>query len=107
VVEILGRKKLNNPKIPSMITTYFIDMQKVITEWFEVLAPGAKVAMVVDNVRFGGELIPVDLVLSEMAEEAGFEVKEIIVARYKGNSSQQMKKYGRVPVRESIVVWEK
>jgi site-specific DNA-methyltransferase (cytosine-N4-specific) len=34
VVEILGRKKLNNPKIPSMITTYFIDMQKVITEWF-------------------------------------------------------------------------
>ncbi|GAH56071.1 unnamed protein product [marine sediment metagenome] len=48
-----------------------------------------------------------DLVLSEMAEEAGFEVKEIIVARYKGNSSQQMKKYGRVPVRESIVIWER
>ena len=107
VVEILGRKKLNNPKIPSMITTYFIDMQKVITEWFKVLTPGGKVAMVVDNVRFEGELIPVDLVLSEMAEEAGFEMKEIIVARYKGNSSQQMKKYGRVPVRESIVVWEK
>ena len=107
VVEILGRKKLNNPKIPSMITTYFIDMQKVINEWFKVLTPGGKVAMVVDNVRFEGELIPVDLVLSEMAEEAGFEVKEIIVARYKGNSSQQMKKYGRVPVRESIVVWER
>ena len=107
VVELLGRKKLNNPKIPSMIITYFIDMQKVITEWFEVLAPGAKVAMVVDNVRFEGELIPVDLVLSEIAEEVGFEVKEIIVARYKGNSSQQMKKYGRVPVRESIVIWER
>ena len=106
VVEILGRKKLNNPKIPSMITTYFIDMQKVIREWFKVLASSAEVAMVVDNVRFEGELIPVDLVLSEMAEEAGFGVKEIIVARYKGNSSQQMKKYGRVPVRESIVVWQ-
>ena len=90
-----------------MIITYFIDMQKVITEWFKVLAHGAKVAMVVDNVRFEGELIPVDLVLSEMAEEVGFEVKEIIVARYKGNSSQQMKKYRRVPVRKSIVVWEK
>jgi len=34
-------------------------------------------------------------------------VKEVIVARYKGNSSQQMKKYGKVAVRESIVVWEK
>lgn len=107
VVEALARKKLNNPKIPGMITTYFIDMQKVIEEWFKVLASGAKVAMVVDNVRFEGELIPVDLVLSEMAKEIGFDVKEIIVARYKGNSSQQMKKYGRVPVRESIVIWEK
>jgi len=107
VIEALGKKKLNNPKIPSMIITYFIDMQKVIKEWFKVLALGAKVAMVVDNVRFEGELIPIDLVLSGMAEEAGFEVKKIIAARYKGNSSQQMKKYGKVPVRESIVVWEK
>ena len=90
-----------------MITAYFVDMLRVIKEWYKVLAPGAKVAMVVDNVRFEGEMIPVDLILSEMAEEIGFEVKEIIVARYKGNSSQQMKKYGKVPVRESIVIWER
>jgi site-specific DNA-methyltransferase (cytosine-N4-specific) len=107
VIEALSRKKLNNPKIPDMITAYFVDMQKVINEWYKVLASGAKVAMVVDNVRFEGEMIPVDLILSKMAEEIGFEVKEIIVARYKGNSSQQMKKYGKVPVRESIVIWER
>lgn len=107
VVEVLSSKKLNNRKIPDMITAYFVDMQKVISEWYKVLSPGAKVAMVVDNVRFEGEMVPVDLILSEMAEEIGFRVKEIIVARYKGNSSQQMKKYGRVPVRESIVIWEK
>lgn len=109
VVDILRErgKALNNPRIPDMLTGYFVDMQKVIREWARVLAPGAKVAMVVDNVRFEGELLPVDLVLSEMAEEAGFRVEEIIVARYKGNSSQQMGKYGRVPVRESIVVWRK
>ena len=107
VIKLLSKKKLNNPKIPYMITAYFVDMQKVIEEWYNVLAQGAKVAMVVDNVRFEGEMIPVDLILSEMAEKIGFEIKEIIVARYKGNSSQQMKKYGRVPVRESIVIWEK
>lgn len=107
VVNILSRKKLNNPKIPSMITAYFVDMQKVINEWYKVLASGAKVAMVVDNVRFEGEVIPVDLILSEMAEEVGFQIREVIVARYKGNSSQQMKKYGKVPVRESVVVWER
>jgi len=90
-----------------MLIGYFIDMQKVLREWGRVLARGARVALVVDNVRFEGELLPVDLVLSEMAEEAGFQVEEIIVARYKGNSSQQMGRYGRVPVRESIVVWRK
>jgi len=107
VIDALSKKKLNNPKIPDMITAYFVDMQQVIKEWYKVLAFGAKVAMVVDNVRFEGEMIPVDLILSEMAEEIGFEVKEIIIARYKGNSSQQMKKYGKVPVRESIVIWER
>ncbi len=108
VVRALEEKseELNNPRIPLMITAYFIDMEKTIREWARVLAPGAQVAMVVDNVRFEGEMIPVDLVLSDFAEEAGFKVCNIIVSRYKGNSSQQMKKYGRVPVRESIVIWK-
>ncbi len=105
-LESQGRD-LNNPRIPHMLTAYFVDMRQVIRQLGAVLAPGAKVAMVVDNVRFGGELVPVDLVLCEMAEEFGFKVTEVIVARYKGNSSQQMGKYGRVPVRESVVVWEK
>jgi hypothetical protein len=100
-------KELNNPRIPDMLTAYFVDMRKVIGEWARVLAPSARVAMVVDNVRFDGEMLPVDLVLSEMAEEVGFRVEQVIVARYKGNSSQQMGKYGRVPVRESVVIWQK
>jgi len=109
VVDILKSKgkELNNPRIPTMLIGYFVDMQQVIREWARVLAPKARVAMIVDNVRFEGEMLPVDLVLSEMAEEAGFQVEEIVVARYKGNSSQQMGKYGRVPVRESVVVWRK
>lgn len=109
VVHLLHQqgKSLNNRQIPNMLTAYFVDMRQVIREWYRVLAPGGKVAMVVDNVRFAGEMVPVDLILSEIAEEFGFKVQEIIVARYKGNSSQQMGKYGRVPVRESIVIWQK
>lgn len=107
VVRLLRERPLNNPKIPDMLTAYFVDMQKVIHEWARVLAPHAQVAMVVDNVRFEGELVPVDLVLSEMVEQAGFFVKQILIARYKGNSSQQMGKFGRVPVRESVLIWQK
>lgn len=100
-------RALNNPRIPDMLTAYFVDMQKAIREWKRALATSAWIAMVVDNVRFEGWMLPVDLILSEMAEEEGFTVKEIVVARYKGNSSQQMGRYGRVPVRESVVVWKK
>jgi hypothetical protein len=109
VVDALFKRSsaLNNPRIPYMLAAYFVDMRAVIEQWARVLAPGARVAMVVDNVRFEGELLPVDLVLSEMAEWAGFDVERIVIARYKGNSSQQMAKYGRVPVRESILLWRK
>jgi hypothetical protein len=107
IIENLHCKTLNNPRIPHMITAYFVDMEKAIQGWSKVLAPGSQVAMVVDNVRFEGELVPVDLVLSEIAERHGFIPKQVVVARYKGNSSQQMGKYGRVRVRESIVIWKK
>ena len=107
VLAALSHKRLNNPRIPHMITAYFIDMEKAIEQWAKVMAPGSPVALVVDNVRFEGEMIPVDLALCELAERHGFTTEQVIVARYKGNSSQQMGRYGRVPVRESIAVWRK
>ncbi len=107
IEEALSKKDLNNPRIPIMLRAYFVDMKRVLGEMYRVLAPGGRVVMVVDNVRFEGEHVPVDLILSDLAEELGFQVESILVARFKGNSSQQMKKYGRQPVRESILLWRK
>lgn len=107
VERALEEKTLNNPKIPTMLRAYFVDMEQVIREMYRVLAPGGRVVMVVDNVRFEGEMVPVDFILSDLAEQHGFHVPEIWVARFKGNSSQQMRKYGRKPVRESILLWRK
>jgi len=107
VLNSLKGKKLNNPRIPIMIKGYFEDMNLAIKELYKVCRPGARVALVVGNARFHSELVPVDLLLSELAASASFKVEKIIVARYKGNSSQQMGRYGRVPVRESISIWRK
>ena len=110
VIEILkklDKLDLNNPRIPIMIAAYFTDMKKIIQELNKTLDKKAQIILVVDNVRFEGEMIPVDLILSDFAEECGFKVKNILITRYKGNSSQQMKKYGLAPVRESIVIWER
>jgi len=82
-------------------------MHRAIREWRRVLAPGAQVVLVVGNVRFEGYMLPVDLILSEMAEAEGFQIVEIIVTRHKNNSAQQMARFGRFPARESILFWKK
>jgi site-specific DNA-methyltransferase (cytosine-N4-specific) len=109
VLQVLHKRRdqLNNPRIPAMIAGYFIDMEKVIQRWAQILVPGGRVVMVVDNVRFDGEVLPVDLILSDMAERCGFLTEALWIARYKGNSSQQMGRYGRLPVRETVLVWRK
>ncbi len=107
VLDNLAGEKLNNDRIPIMVRGYFEDMNKVIEQLYAVSNPGARLALVVGNARFHGELIPVDLLLCELAVAAGFGVDEIIVTRYKGNSSQQMGRFGRIPVRESILFWSK
>jgi hypothetical protein len=61
-----------------------------------------------DNVQYGGEEVPVDLILSEFAESAGLSVKHIwTLGRGKGNSSQQMGTHGRNEIRKCAYVWQK
>jgi site-specific DNA-methyltransferase (cytosine-N4-specific) len=107
VLASLSSKSLNNNRIPIMIEGYFEDMNLAIAGMARMLAPGGRVALVVANARFEGELVPVDLMLSELAESHGLLTEEIRVTRYKGNSSQQMGRYGKVPVRESVCFWHK
>jgi len=113
--EVLGilnqareRKELNNGNIPRMVEYYFFEMNLVVSELARVLAPGGRVVMVNDNVRYHGEEVPVDLILSDFAEKAGLEVDVIwVLPRGKGNSSQQMGKYGRQELRKCVYVWRK
>jgi DNA modification methylase len=101
-------KRLNNSGIVSLVRYYFYEMCFVIYELARVLKPGGTVIMVNDNVRYAGEEVPVDLILSDIAESSGFTVKHIwTLPRGKGNSSQQMGKHGRTELRKCIYVWEK
>ena len=107
ILQNLNEKNLNNDRIPIMIKGYFEDMNLVIKQLNTYLKPGGIVALVVANARFEGEIVPTDLILSELAELNGLQTEKIWVTRYKGNSSQQMARYGKVPVRETIVFWRK
>lgn len=99
---------LNNNSIPRMVRGYFYEMACVIGECFRVLKRDARLFMVNDNVRYAGVGISVDLILSDIARSLGFEVEKILVVPgKKGNSSQQMGTYGRIPLRKCVYVWRK
>ncbi|PJF31986.1 MAG: DNA modification methylase [Phototrophicales bacterium] len=99
-------KLLNNRSIPRMIRNYFWEMTLIIFECARLLKPDAPLIMVNDNVRYGGVAIPVDLILSDIAQKAGFDVEVIwVLPTGKGNSSQQMGTYGREALRKCIYVW--
>ena len=91
-----------------MIKGYFDEMACVIHECHRILKPNAPLIMVNDNVRYAGISIPVDLILSNIAEEIGFKIENILVLQNgKGNSSQQMGKHGRDQLRKCVYIWRK
>jgi DNA modification methylase len=106
--ELNKLEKLNNTNITRMVRNYFLEMCFVVYEMARITKSGGYCVIVNDNVRYGGEEIPVDLILSEFAENFGFNINKIFVLpRGKGNSSQQMGNYGRTEVRKCVYLWQK
>lgn len=100
--------ELNNNGIPRMVRGYFYEMSCVIAECARVLKKHSPLIMVNDNVRYAGVGIPVDTILSHLAEKLGFRVENIFVLpNGKGNSSQQMGAHGRTALRKCVYVWKK
>ena len=103
-----AKGKLNNNGIPRMLRGYFYELACVIFECERVMKNNALMFMVNDNVKYAGASVSVDMILSEMAEETGFRVENILVLPDgKGNSSQQMGVHGYEPLRKCVYVWRK
>jgi DNA modification methylase len=102
------RGDLPNANVIGLVENYFLEMAVVIFQLYRVLKPGGTVFMVNDNVQYSGEEVPVDLLLSQIAEQRGFVVDRIwVLPKGKGNASQQMGKYGRREIRKCVYQWRK
>lgn len=98
---------LNNNGVIKMVRGYFYELAFIYSEIKRICKKGSLVVFVNDNVRYGGEVIPVDFISCEIAEKLGFKIKKVLtIEQQKGNSSQQMAKFGKVALRKSITVWE-
>lgn len=92
-------------RIEPMLCGYFEDMNAVLHSAQGLLASGGRIALVVGNVRHGGVMVPVDEILLELGASLGYQPMTSWVARLRGNSAQQMGRFGREPARESIVMF--
>ena len=101
-------RELGNPHVIRLLKGYFLEMAVIVAELGRVVQPGGNVIMVNDNVQYHGEEVPVDLILSDFAEQSGFTCKAIwTLARGKGNASQQMGRFGRREIRKCVYRWER
>jgi len=108
LLEYKEQNKLNNSGIYRMVRNYFYEHSFVIFQMARLLKPGGRIYYVNDNVRYAGETIPVDLILSEFARRTGLKVEKIFILQNgKGNSSQQMGQYGRDILRKCVYLWRK
>lgn len=102
------RGEINNTGVLTMIAQYFAELTFIFAELHRVCHKDAHIAFVNDNVRYAGEIIPVDVLTANLAEQVGFEpIKVYVLPQWKGNSSQQMGRFGREALRKSITIWKK
>lgn len=108
VLSILREKssELSNRNIIRLIEGYFFEMAVIVAELGRLVRPGGVVLMVNDNVQYHGEEVPVDFLLADYAERSGFTCANIwMLPRGKGNSSQQMARFGRREIRKCVYRW--
>jgi hypothetical protein len=94
----------HDKRVPRMIRGYFEDLHLTLAASKQLVKRGGHLAFVVGNVQHLGVQVPVDSLLANLGEEVGLRWKDTWVIRLRGNSAQQMGRYGRTPSRESIVI---
>ncbi|MBI4846089.1 MAG: hypothetical protein HY810_06440 [Candidatus Omnitrophica bacterium] len=109
LISLFDHAKLWNNRIPNVVRGYFDDMYRFLTKLYQQTVKNGYVGIVVGNSAYSGIIIPVDILIVDIAKEIGFKVKNIFVTRHLTTSSQQKQKleYLKNYLRESIVLLEK
>lgn len=97
--------KFWNKNIPSMIAGYFSDIQIILEKLLVKMKKNGRIYMNVANSSYFGVVIKTDRIIEEIANNLGYNVEEIRLARKIKTSSQQFEKVKWL--RESVIVMRK
>ena len=98
---------VKDQRLKRMLEGYFLDMYLCLREVARVCKTDGKVAFVLGNAQYQGVPLLVDEFTAEIGEQVGLACEEIRAIRWRGNSAQQMGRYGRKGSRESVVMFRK
>jgi hypothetical protein len=105
---LIGKGKLWSTRIPQMIQAYFEDMENLLTTLSKRANPNALLKIAVATSAYGGLVVPVDFILAEIAEQAGWELQGVQVVRRLRSSPQlwthENRDKGVPELREGIVI---
>lgn len=96
-------------RLPIMVQAYFEDMETVLRSLRQRARKDASIWLVVSTSAYAGVEVPVDLILAEIGQQAGWYLREVGVLRYLRSSSQHVQHVEEaerkaVPLRESVVI---
>lgn len=91
-------------RLARVVDAYFADMGRLLRAAARVLAPGAPTWIVIGGARLKDIYVPTDLVLAEMAADAGFDVEDVRVARDLSDARRRLGGLTKVAPRESVLV---
>jgi uncharacterized phosphosugar-binding protein len=105
ITEILKRQdQLMHKRIPVMIQAYFEDIQNILASLRKKAKQNAELWLVVSTSAYAGIEIPVDMIIGEIGNKAGWYLKEIGVLRYlKKRKSRHSNEINQL--RESVVIF--
>jgi len=109
VLEWVRGAELWHAKIPGAILAYFVDMRLVLEQIWGALESGGQCHIVVGNSAYGGVVVPTDLLLAKIANDIGYDVEQLIVARHLTTSSQQRAQLNGLldALRETVIILRK
>lgn len=106
-----NRDALWSERIPEMIQAYFEDIERLLKALKLHANKAAKLKVAVATSAYGGVVIPVDLIIADVAEKVGWLLRDVQVVRRLRSSGQLWKhedSQSKVPeLRESIVILDR
>ena len=100
-----------DPRLPMMVQAYFEDMDAILRRLKGAAQKNSSLWLVVSTSAYAGVEIPVDLILADIGQNAGWHLREVGVLRYLRSSGQHMRRFDPedrkpIPLRESVVVFD-